>query len=387
MPERRSNGKRAPTQADYRDYAHTGPGTLAGRWMRTFWQPVYCAADLLPGHARPVRIMSEDFTLYRGEDGVAHAVAFRCAHRGTQLSTGWVEGDCIRCFYHGWKYDGSGQCVEQPAEDAGFASKVKIRGYPTEEYLGLVFVYLGELEPAAEPPPLPRYVDLEAPGVLEIDAYVRRCNFFNNLDNDPAHVAFVHRGSFLEAPDIPELLEHEETDYGLMHTVRVRGGNLTAYRLMPNVSLVPFPPRYVEGSAGTAMLAWRVPLDDESHVNFRVKLVYVTGEAAERYRARLAARAERPLEPPADLAEAVLRGEIRIEDVKERTDLQVLQDDVAMVAQGRIADREHERLGRSDVTVIALRQVWSREMRALAEGKPPKQWAPPPPGLVAPVRV
>src|SRR6266542_3694406 len=89
-----------------RDFAHTGPGTPAGRFLR------------------------EDYTLYRGEEGQVHLVDFRCAHRGTQLSTGWVEGDCIRCFYHGWKYDGAGQCVEQPAEDAGFASKVRIRSYP-----------------------------------------------------------------------------------------------------------------------------------------------------------------------------------------------------------------------------------------------------------------
>src|SRR5919202_5128287 len=97
------------------DSAHTGPGTLAGRFMRRFWQPVYLARELAPGYAKPIKIMSEEFTLYRGEDGAPHVVAFRCAHRGTQLSTGWVEGDCIRCFYHGWKYDGSGQCVEMPA--------------------------------------------------------------------------------------------------------------------------------------------------------------------------------------------------------------------------------------------------------------------------------
>ena len=77
MGTRSANGSRRYTKADYMDHAHTGPGTLAGRWMRMFWQPVYCAADLLPGHAKPVRIMSEDFTLYRGEDGVPHAVAFR----------------------------------------------------------------------------------------------------------------------------------------------------------------------------------------------------------------------------------------------------------------------------------------------------------------------
>jgi 5,5'-dehydrodivanillate O-demethylase len=88
---------------DYTDFAHVGPGTLAGRYLRRFWQPVYVAADLPPGWAKPLRILGEDFTLYRGEGGTAHVVAFRCAHRGTQLSTGWVEGDCLRCFYHGWK--------------------------------------------------------------------------------------------------------------------------------------------------------------------------------------------------------------------------------------------------------------------------------------------
>ena len=91
------------------DFTRTGPGTLAGRYLRRFWQPVSRARDLLPGQARPVQVMSEKFTLYRGEDGTPHLVDFRCAHRGTQLSTGWVEGDCIRCLYHGWKYDGSGQ--------------------------------------------------------------------------------------------------------------------------------------------------------------------------------------------------------------------------------------------------------------------------------------
>ncbi|HLY64456.1 MAG TPA: Rieske 2Fe-2S domain-containing protein, partial [Chloroflexota bacterium] len=76
----------------------TGPGTLAGRYLRLFWQPVYRSVDLAPGQAVPIAILGERFTLYRGEEGAPHLVAFRCAHRGTQLSTGWVEGDCIRCL-------------------------------------------------------------------------------------------------------------------------------------------------------------------------------------------------------------------------------------------------------------------------------------------------
>src|SRR4051794_35719415 len=95
----------------WRDFVHTGPGTLAGSYLRMFWQPVARSQDLAPGQAIPIRIMSEDFTLYRGQvpqsDGAlpnppapdqrgrAHLVAFRCAHRGTQLNVGWVEGDCI----------------------------------------------------------------------------------------------------------------------------------------------------------------------------------------------------------------------------------------------------------------------------------------------------
>src|ERR687883_1738220 len=165
---------------DVQELAYTGPGTVAGRYLRSFWQPVYHAPDLPPGHAKPLRIMSEDFTVYRGEDGTPHVVAPRCAHRGTQLSTGWVEGDCIRCFYHGWKYDGTGQCVEMPAEDSSFPPKVKIASYPTREYLGLIWAYLGE----GEAPDFPRYVEFEDfDGVIEIDSYVRRCNYFQNLEN------------------------------------------------------------------------------------------------------------------------------------------------------------------------------------------------------------
>src|ERR1700735_2101727 len=169
-----------------------GPQTPGGRYMRTFWQPVARSADVIDGQAIPLRILGEKFTLYRGEGGRLHLVDFACAHRGTQLSTGFVEGDCIRCLYHGWRYDGDGQCVEQPGEDAGFAAKVRLKTHPVEEYLGLVFAYLGD----AAPPPLRRFPELEADGVLLVDpAEVWPCNFLNRLDNDMAHVSWTHRES------------------------------------------------------------------------------------------------------------------------------------------------------------------------------------------------
>src|SRR5205085_5832818 len=125
--------------------------------------------------------------------GDALLVAFRCGHRGTQLSTGWVEAENIRCFYHGWMYGPDGQCVEQPAEPEPFCQRIKIRSYPTHEYLGLVFAYLGE----GDPPPPPCYPEFEQNVVVDASMGIFPFNFFNNLENavDTLHVSFVHRSS------------------------------------------------------------------------------------------------------------------------------------------------------------------------------------------------
>ena len=140
-------------EISFRDVQYVGPGTLAGDYLRLFWQPIYHSPELVTGRAVPIRILCEDFTLYRGESGKPFVVGSRCAHRGMPLHPGWVEGDEIRCFYHGWKYDGEGRCTEQPAEPKPFCERVNIAGYPTREYLGLVFVYLGP----GEPPEFPVY--------------------------------------------------------------------------------------------------------------------------------------------------------------------------------------------------------------------------------------
>jgi len=370
------------------DIVHTGPATLAGRYMRSFWQPVFLSRQLKDGHAVPVRVMNEDFTLYRGETGTPHVVAFRCAHRGTQLSTGWVEGDCIRCFYHGWKYDGSGQCVEQPAEDADFAAKVRIRSYPTEEYLGLIFAYLGE----GDAPPLPRYPEFEQPGVVNVTTYGRACNFFNNVENalDPVHTAFVHRtGVFTDNGliNLPQI-SGEESAWGItMHGLRPNGIVRVNQFGMPNVLHIKIVSEFPDAGWLDA-LAWRVPIDDEQHGSFNVNLSHVSGEPAERYRRYLAEREAAPAtdDELAAISEAVMNGETHVDDFKGRPDLVGIQDYVAQVGQGAIADRDGERLGRSDVMLILLRKIWLRELRALADGRPLKTWTKPP-ELTATARV
>src|ERR1041385_7942873 len=145
------HGQSGHARADI-DLAGTGPSTPGGRFMRQFWIAVDRASDLAPGQAKPIRIMSEDYALYRGASGQAQVIDYRCPHRGAQMHLGWVEGDDIRCVYHGWKFDCSGQCLEQPAEEASFARKVKMRTWPTREHMGFIYPYLGEGDPPAFPP-------------------------------------------------------------------------------------------------------------------------------------------------------------------------------------------------------------------------------------------
>ena len=94
----------------------TGPGTLMGQLLRRFWHPVALSSDVDVGKATPLRVMSEDLTLYRGASGAPHLVGGRCAHRCSVLHTGEVEGEEIACMYHGWRFNEAGLCTLIPAE-------------------------------------------------------------------------------------------------------------------------------------------------------------------------------------------------------------------------------------------------------------------------------
>ncbi len=263
-----------------------------------------------------------------------------------------------------------GNASSSLAKARGFAAKVgKIASYPVEEeYLGLIFVYLGE----GSAPPLPRYPQFEDEGVLDIEWYSRKCNYFQNLENgvDEAHVYFTHRAVQFEGvsyDDVIPFVEAEETRYGILQTGKRKNGNKrVTHLLMPNILYMTLPARVPEVKRHNEYISWRVPTDDETHKSFIVQLVHATGEVAERFRAQRQSARERMarLGSVEELSDAILAGKLKWAAVKDHPGLINIQDNATQLGQGAIANRGAERLGRTDAAVILLRRIWERELRA-----------------------
>jgi 5,5'-dehydrodivanillate O-demethylase oxygenase subunit len=369
------------------DIATTRPGTPGGVFMRQFWHAIHRSQDLPAGHAKPIRIMSEDYTLYRGHSGTAQIIAHRCPHRGAPMHLGWVEDDDIRCVYHGWKFACSGRCIEQPAEEPGFARKVSIRTYPTREYLGLVFGYFGP----GEPPPFPHFPHRMTEGLVQVwNAEEVPCNYLQSFENsmDEVHVAFTHQpgGSHAKlAVDLP-LISAEETDWGMLRLGTQKSGKVRqTLHYAPNITRVIVPPLAgMDGVSGWTEIYFSfAPVDDENHLWLITSHVEVTGVNADAYRAKRADYDRKvALAPPVmEVVRDIWSGERRYADVTH-PDLAIVQDIAVQAGQGRIEDRASERLGRSDAAIILWRKILARELRAFAEGRAPKRWKTPPADVV-----
>src|SRR3982750_1466467 len=124
----------------------TGRGTPCGELLRRYWQPAALSEELPAGGAPlPGRLLGEDLVLFRDEQGRPGLLGLHCPHRGADLSYARLEDGGLRCLYHGWLFDVSGQCLEQPGEPAGstFCQRVRHTAYPCLEAAGIIFAYLG----------------------------------------------------------------------------------------------------------------------------------------------------------------------------------------------------------------------------------------------------
>ncbi len=348
-----------------------GPGTPGGELLRRYWHPIAAAGELDKKPTKAVTLLGEELTLYKDRAGHLGLIGRRCPHRRVSLVYGVPEEDGLRCQYHGWKFDATGQCVEAPFEDtvnpeARFRDRIKIDGYPVQVAGGLVFAYLGP-QPI---PLLPRWAPLTwQEAVHDIAITVLPCNWLQCQENslDPVHVEWLHSyygGWVRDTQGLPgraqPRAEHlkirfRQFNYGIIKNRLVKGADETHDDwvighpiLFPNILLV--------GSPESATLQWRVPIDD-THT-FHVSLY--SWQAAP---GKTAPKQERVPYRYVQLLDE--DGEFTSQTYTFN------QDYMAWATQGELALRDQEKLGESDIGIIMFRQMLKQQIELVRDGGEP----------------
>lgn len=185
-----------------------------------FWYPMALSEELGDSPVKS-KALDQDFVLFRDSHGQTHCLADTCIHRGGALGLGKLKGDCIQCPYHGWQYNGAGQCTHIPTlrPKATIPNRARVDSYPVAERYGIVFAFLGDL-PEAERPPLMKIAqwDKEGWSVTSL-VYDWKASFERVIENglDATHTEFVHPSAGLQGGFNPDDLLDErlvQSDWG-----------------------------------------------------------------------------------------------------------------------------------------------------------------------------
>jgi vanillate O-demethylase monooxygenase subunit len=165
------------------------------KFLRNHW---YAAAwsEELAGAPLARTILGEPVALFRTRSGRVQAFEDCCPHRLARLSLGTIEGDTLRCRYHGLRFDCSGACVEIPGQ-AAIPERARVHAYPTVERWNLVWLWTGRPE-AADPDLIPALPWLDSPDwAFSQGTVTYACNYALLCDNliDLSHTTFSHRGT------------------------------------------------------------------------------------------------------------------------------------------------------------------------------------------------
>ena len=174
--------------------------------LRHGWLPLCRSSDVTQD---PVAftLLGERWIAWRAEQNAVSVFADRCPHRGAPLTLGTREGSGIRCAYHGWCFDGAGQCQEIPALGDGspIPPRARLRApAAVHESHGMVFISIDE--PVSDPPTISVANDQRF-DVGDLPVLRIRAGAALLVDNflDMAHFPFVHAGTFGadEAREVP----------------------------------------------------------------------------------------------------------------------------------------------------------------------------------------
>jgi 5,5'-dehydrodivanillate O-demethylase len=275
------------------------------------------------------------------------------------MSYGWVEDRGIRCSYHGWRYDQTGECIEQPYEDTVSPKPSKagcgIKAYPVREMAGLLWAYMG-------PAPVPELPEWEpftwGNGFREIVLADVPCNWFQCQENsiDPVHFEWMHdnwsnrmHGSDAVAPKHLKL-KFDQFDHGFIYK-RVREGQSEDSRYWTVGRVALWPNGFFLGSH----FEWRVPVDDENTISVAWFFVRVPKDRG----------------PYEQKSVPTWRSPIKGDDGRWITSHVINQDICAWAGQGAVADRTKENLRSSDISITMMRNRFFEELEAMKAGRDP----------------
>lgn len=148
------------------------------------WYPVAWSNEAPLGKAVGRRFAGEPIVLFRGKAGRVFALEDRCAHRQVPLHLGVVDGETLKCHYHGWAYDQAGRCVDVP-----YLGKTRlpngVKAYPTCEVDDLIFIFPGD----------PALAETRKPSAL--GSYRRKDYKTRRLNREvDCHYTFMHENLF-----------------------------------------------------------------------------------------------------------------------------------------------------------------------------------------------
>lgn len=179
--------------------------------LKNFWYAIEFSSVVT---RKPMRltVLGQELVLYRDTQGRPVIMSDLCVHRGGALSDGELDGDCIRCPYHGWKYEPGGACVEIPANppDRPIPLKARVDAYPAQEKYGYIWAFLGDL-PEAERPQIPDLPYFDDPSLRRLEGEFKwNAHYARVLENgiDFAHAPWVHGSSFGNREE-PEVEDYE----------------------------------------------------------------------------------------------------------------------------------------------------------------------------------
>lgn len=354
-----------------------GPGTPAGDLLRRYWHPITATSQLASHGTRAITVLGESLVLYRDRQGRLGLVADRCPHRQAGMLYGAPEQEGLRCAYHGWLFNASGRCLEQPFEQAAdpgstFKDRVTIKAYPVEELGGMIFAYLGP-EPV---PLLPRW-DLFTRDDLprEIGTSVVPCNWLQITENalDPVHLEWLHqhfhnyvmerlgRTESSRLPGRHVKIGFSVFDHGIIKR-RLLEGDTEAHERWATGHPLVFPMMLKSGSVSHPVFQMRTPIDEKStlyfwygcHLRRRDDDMYVP----------------RPEEIP--FYEVPLPGvDERGDPIWSLVDNNSGQDMAMWYTQGEITDRTAEHLGQSDQGIILYRKLLKDSIEKVRRGEDP----------------